>query len=149
MKTKTAGWVMALLLVATPALAHVTVRPRESKLGATETYTVNVPSEGGKTTTAVMLEVPDGVSVVSVAAPEGAKHEEKKSGDRIVSMTWTMEIKAGERAAFTFVAKNPATGASLTWKVMQHYADATTSSWTPATTLLPAEVALSTGAGAQ
>jgi uncharacterized protein YcnI len=136
------------LLVAVPASAHVGVTPRESKLGATETYTLRVPSEGGKTTTQVILEVPDGVTIVSVSAPDGAKHEEKKVGDRIVQVTWTVEIKAGASAQLSFVAKNPAQGDSIAWKVHQKYSDDTISDWVgpagsrapaPMTKLVPAE----------
>ena len=136
-----------LSLVAAPAFAHVGISPRESKPGATETYTLRVPSEGGKITTSVVLEVPDGVTVMSVTAPEGAKHEEKKVGDRIVQVTWTIEIKAGANAQLSFVAKNPAQGESITWKVHQKYADDTTSDWigaagsrnpAPVTKLVPA-----------
>lgn len=132
---------------ATPAFAHVGISPRESKPGATETYTLRVPSEGGKTTTSVILDVPDGVTVTSVTAPEGGKHEEKKVGDRIVQVTWTIEIKAGANAQLSFVAKNPAQGESITWKVHQKYADDTTSDWigaagsrnpAPVTKLVPA-----------
>ncbi len=130
---------IAVLVVATPLLAHVSIQPREAKLGATQTYTVSVPSEGGKTTTSVILDIPDGVSVTSVAAPEGATHTEKKVGDRIVSLMWTMEIKAGAKATFEFVAKNPDKGETIAWKVMQHYTDGTMSNWTPATKLLPAD----------
>jgi uncharacterized protein YcnI len=145
---KTTMLVGVLLLSATPAFAHVAVTPRESKAGATETYTLRVPSEGGKTTTSVVLDVPDGVTILSVMGPEGAKHEEKKSGDRIVQITWTIEIKAGASAQLTFVAKNPPQGDSISWKVHQHYSDSTVSDWVgavgsrapaPATKLLPAE----------
>jgi uncharacterized protein YcnI len=50
---KTTMLVRVLLLSATPAFAHVGVTPRESKAGATETYTLRVPSEAGKTTTSI------------------------------------------------------------------------------------------------
>lgn len=126
---KTACIASAVLLWAVPALAHVGVTPRESQPGATETYTFRVPSEGGMTTTSVTLEVPDGVTVLSVSAPGGAKHEEKREGDRIVSITWTIEIKAGASAQLSFVAKNPAQGQSITWRVHQHYSDGMVSDW--------------------
>ncbi len=71
---KILGLFAAILLTTTPAVAHVGVSPRESKLGATETYTLSVPSEGGKTTTSVVLDVPDGVTVLSVISPAGANH---------------------------------------------------------------------------
>ena len=136
-----------LSLVASPAFAHVGVSPRESKPGATETYTLRVPSEGGRTTTSVVLEVPEGVTIMSVTAPEGAKHEEKKVGDRVVQLTWTVEIKAGASAQLSFVAKNPTQGDSITWKVSQKYSDNTSSDWVgapgtrapaPVTKLIPA-----------
>ena len=120
---------IAILLVATPAFAQVAVSPRESKLGATETYSLRVPSGGGMTTTSVVLEVPDGVTIISVSAPEGAKHEEKKLGDRIVQVTWTIEIKVGASAQLSFVAKNPDKGDSITWKVHQKYSDGMVSDW--------------------
>lgn len=132
---------VAALLVAVPASAHVGVNPRESKLGATETYTLRVPSEGGKTTTQVVLDVPEGVTVVSVSAPEGARHEEKKVGDRVVQVTWTIEIKAGAVAQLSFVAKNPTQGDSIIWKVHQKYSDDTVSDWVgPAGSRAPAPV---------
>ena len=138
MTKRIASILVAVLLVSTPLLAHVTIAPGQSKLGATETYTARVPSEGGKTTTSVTLQVPDGVTVVSVSAPEGAKHSEQKVGDRVVSVTWTIAIKPGASAALSFVAKNPTVGESITWKLQQQYTEGAASSWTPATKLLPA-----------
>ena len=144
---KVAGLAAALLFVSAPAFAHVGISPRESKLGATETYTLRVPSEGGMTTVSVVLDVPDGVTVMSVTAPDGAKHEEKKVGDRIVQVIWTVEIKAGASAQLSFVAKNPEQGETISWKVHQKYSDGMTSDWVgapgtrapaPTTKLLPA-----------
>ena len=39
---------------------------------------------------------------------EGATHDVKREGNRIVSITWTKEIKARESASFVFLARNPA-----------------------------------------
>lgn len=137
----------ALVLVATPAFAHVGVTPRESKAGDTQEYTFRVPSEGGMTTASVVLDVPDGVTIVSVASAEGIKHEEKKVGDRIVQITWTVNIKPAASAELKFVAKNPAQGASIAWMVHQKYSDGMSSDWVgapgtrspaPVTTLTPA-----------
>ena len=72
----------AVVMVSVPVFAHVGVTPRESKPGATETYTLRVPSEGGRTTTSLTLDVPDGVTVASVAAPAGATHEERRVDGR-------------------------------------------------------------------
>lgn len=132
--------VLTMMVLSAPgvALAHVTVNPRTSKPGAEEKYTVRVPTEKSVSTTSVDLEVPQGVMVASVTAPDGATHTEKREGDRIVGITWMMEIKPQQRAEFVFTAKNPAATAPLTWRVRQHYADGTLSDWTPATTLAEA-----------
>lgn len=131
--------IVITLLLGVPAIvvAHVTVSPRASKPGAEEKYTVRVPTEKQVATASVELEVPDSVTVSDVSAPEGAKHEEKRQAGRIVTIIWTKEIKPRESAEFTFVAKNPASGVEITWKVRQRYSDGTVSDWSP-TTKLPA-----------
>ena len=118
-----------VLLLAAPALAHVGVTPRESKLGASETYTLRVPSEGGRTTTSVTLDVPDGVTITSVLAPEGTTHDEEREAVRIVSVTWTIEINADASAELSFVAENPPEGVAIAWKVHQRYSDGMVSDW--------------------
>lgn len=123
------GTLAIAVLAAASVSAHVTVWPRESKAGASEKYTVRVPSEGKLATTSVQLEVPDGVTIVAVQAPAGWKHEVTRQGDRITSVTWTMEIKPGEFAEFAFLARNPKEGPQVTWKVHQKYADGTSSDW--------------------
>lgn len=125
------GLIVTALLFGIPAiaLAHVTVRPRESKAGAQERYTVRVPTEGRVATTSIDLEVPPGVTVADVPAPTDAKHEVRRKADRIVAITWTKEIKPGESAEFIFVARNPNEGAEIVWKVHQRYADGTASDW--------------------
>jgi preprotein translocase YajC subunit len=55
-----------------------------------------------------------------------------KVGDRIVSVTWTIEIKAGASSQVSFVAKNPTKGSAITWKVHQKYSDGMSSDWTGA-----------------
>jgi uncharacterized protein YcnI len=137
-----------MAVAAVPALAHVGVSPRESKHGATETYTLRVPSEGGMTTASLTLDVPDGVTVVSVNAPEGARHEERRVNGRIVAITWTITIKAGASAELSFVATNPTQGTELAWKARQRYTDGMLSEWigapgsaapAPVTRLVPAK----------
>lgn len=127
--------IVGLLASAAVAEAHVTVLPRESKTGAAEKYTMRVPTEGKVATTSIELQVPEGVTVTSIEATEGARYETKKTGDRIVTITWTTEIKPGESRQFPFAASNPKEGSQVTWKVQQRYADGTSSDWTPATTL--------------
>ena len=133
-----AGIVLAL---PPPALAHVTVRPRESKPGAEERYTVRVPTEGAVATTSVHIEIPEGVTVLEVEQAEGATFETEKQGDRIVGITWKKDIKPKEASEFFFRARNPAGGAELTWKAHQHFADDTVADWVgPAGDRRPAAV---------
>jgi uncharacterized protein YcnI len=121
--------VVACLLCAS-AWAHVTVWPRESQPGSYEKYVVRVPTEGKVATASVELAVPDGVTIVSMAAPNGFKYELKKTADRVTSIVWSMPIAPGEFAEFAFMARNPRTGSDLAWKAVQHFADGTQVEWT-------------------
>lgn len=118
-------------VLAVPALAaaHVGVRPRESKLGAEEHYTVRVPTEGAVATTSVRFEIPASVTVLDVPKPSVGTVDVKREGDRIVEITWTREIKPKESAEFLFHAKNPSSGDAVLWKAHQMFADGTTTSW--------------------
>jgi uncharacterized protein YcnI len=121
---------LALVLLAVPsiAFAHVSVRPRESKAGAEERYTVRVPSEGAVATTHVQLDIPAGVTVLEVLPRDGATFETVKQGDRITAITWTKEIAPKTAAEFVFRAKNPASG-DVVWKAHQHFKDGTIADW--------------------
>jgi uncharacterized protein YcnI len=131
----------AALFVYTSAEAHVRITPAESKAGATETYTARVPTEGKVTTTSVQLDVPEGITIVSASAPNDAPVELKKDGDRVTAVVWTTDIKPGDVAMLSFVARNPATGDQIVWKVHQRYSDGTSSDWIgPAGTRSPAPV---------
>jgi uncharacterized protein YcnI/ketosteroid isomerase-like protein len=135
MMKRLSGMAAVLMLVPALAFAHVTVRPREAKPGVEEKYTVRVPTEGQVATTSVFLEVPDGVTVTDVPKPDGATHEVKREGGRIVGITWTKEIPPKQVAEFVFTAKNPAAVGQITWKVQQRFADGKSSNWTPGTKL--------------
>lgn len=115
----------ALLLLASAAQAHVRVLPVESQTGARQTYSMKVPTEGKAATTSVELEVPAGLSVISVADTA----ETKKVGGRITVITWTVEIPPGQSRSFDFVAENPKSDQELAWKAHQHYADGTSRDW--------------------
>lgn len=129
--------VLAALFVAVPglAVAHVSISPREAKPGAQQQYTVRVPTEGQVATASVYLQVPEGMIVTEVPPSEGASHEVKKDGDRIIAITWTKEIPPKQSAQFMFTARNPGAAGQITWKVQQRFADGTSRDWTPATKL--------------
>ena len=116
---------MAWLGMTVCAQAHVRVLPFESQPGAHQKYTVKVPTEGAVTTTSVELEVPEGVSVVSIADPA----DTKKTNGRTTSITWKVEIPAGQSRDLIFEAINPAGNGDLSWKAHQHYADGTSRDW--------------------
>ena len=148
MRTRTLIAAFALALVASVAHAHVSVRPRESKPGATEKYIVRVPTEGKVATTSVELDVPSGVVVDSVEPMDGVKADLKREAGRIVSITWTVTIDPGASREFSFTAKNPSEGAEIAWKAHQRYVDGTTSEWVGAAgTRQPAPVTKLTAAG--
>ena len=91
----------SLLIMATSAHAHVRVLPLEAQTGARQTYTMKVPTEGKVATTSVELEIPLGLSVISIANPA----EIKKVNAQISVITWKVEIPPGESQAFDFVAQ--------------------------------------------
>ena len=116
------------VLVPSFAMAHVSVRPRESKPGAEEQYTVRVPTEGAVATTHVVLDIPADVTVLEVLPAEGATFETAKQGDRITSITWRKAIPPKASAEFAFRARNPA-AAEIAWKAHQHFSDGTVADW--------------------
>lgn len=122
--------VLTVLMLTMPgvALAHVSVRPRESKPGADEKYTVRVPTEGTVATTHVQLEIPAGVTVLEVVPPDGATFETTKQADRITAITWRKQIPPKAAAEFVFRARNPTSG-DIVWKAHQHFSDGTTADW--------------------
>jgi uncharacterized protein YcnI len=117
-----------MLLATTAAQAHVRIFPAESVAGATENYTMYVPTEGKVNTTGVDLEVPDGVTIVSVDGPADG-YSIKKSGARIVSVSWKMNIPPGQNQAFKFVATNPKSADHISWMAHQHLADGSSEGW--------------------
>jgi uncharacterized protein YcnI len=121
---------LGVVLLAAPSLAfaHVSVRPRESRAGAEERYTVRVPTEGAVATTHVELEIPAGLSVLEVLPHEGATFDTAKQGDRITAITWRKEILPKAVAEFVFRARNPSSG-DLAWKAHQHFSDGTVADW--------------------
>ena len=117
-----------VLFAAAAVHAHVTVAPETSKGGAVERYTMRVPTEGQVTTVAVDLEVPPEVTITGVVVTGGFTYDARREGNRIVGITWNMEVKPGEVAEFVFFARNPASG-QLRWKARQKFADGSSADW--------------------
>ena len=110
--------------------AHVTINPRESTQRATEKYTVRIPTEGEVATISAELEVPEGVIVESLQVPVNWTYEVKREDDRIVAITWEVNVKPGEFLEVGFVARNPREGSEIVWILKQFFADDTVTDWT-------------------
>lgn len=129
---------LAVISLSVALAAHVTIGPTESRLGVSERYTVRVPTEGQVATIGVDLEVPEGVTVSYVLASGGWKSTVKREGNRIVAVSWTVDVPPAHFAELVFNARNPKEGTGITWKVKQRFADGTSRDWTAATKLVPA-----------
>jgi uncharacterized protein YcnI len=105
------------------AQAHTTIWPRQSIAGMMEKYTVRVPAESAVMSKGAELEVPEGVIVQTIGVPAGWKYDVKRQDGRIVGIAWHMDIKPGEFAEFTFVARNPQDKNQLVWKLREFFAD--------------------------
>ena len=116
------------VLFAGNASAHVTVAPETSRGGAVERYTMRVPTEGQVTTVAVDLEVPPDVTVTGVLVNGAVAYDARRENNRIVGITWKLDIKPGEVAEFVFFARNPTAG-QIHWKARQKFADGTSADW--------------------
>ena len=117
---------VSFLAACSSAQAHVRIQPAQSQLGIQQTYTVRVPTEGKIATTALVLDVPDGVSVVSA----DGQAEQTKIMRKTVSITWKADIPPGQSQTFTFRVTNPNRGQQIVWKAHQRYADGSVRDWT-------------------
>jgi uncharacterized protein YcnI len=121
--------VMLFALTAGASLsAHVMVSPPESKGGAVQKYEVRVHNESKLATTAVDLDIPDGVAVTDVAKPAAGGFTTKKDGDRIVQITWQVDVQPTKYLALPFTARNPQ-GTELRWTLHQHLSDGSVVEW--------------------
>ena len=142
--TKAIRWTMiaaTAVLTVNAAYGHVTVRPMESAAGASEKYTMRVPTERNVPTVRIEIQFPDAVTVSSIEPKAGWKIEERKNASgKIVSAILTGSIPPRETAEFSFVARNPDEETAVSWKVIQIYEDGSKSEWVDAGGRSPASV---------
>ena len=130
---KSAAVAAALVMTIGTAYGHVTVQPRQSTTGATEKYTLRIPTEKFVPTVRVEVEFPANISVSSFEPKSGWKIEEKKDASgKLVGVVLAGSIPPGESAAFNFTARNPSDEGKLLFKAIQIYEDGTKSEWTGA-----------------
>jgi uncharacterized protein YcnI len=128
MKTWIIG--VAAVLTASTAHAHIMVSPPQSKAGAQQKYELRVHNEGKLATTAIDLEIPEGITVLNVAQPTAGTFETTKNGSRITGVTWHVEVAPGKYLALPFTAKNPSAAAEVKWIVHEHLSDGSVVDWT-------------------
>lgn len=126
----------ALLASAAPAAAHVDVLPLTIAEGEATELIVRVPSERDLATTRVRVEVPEEVTVFSLAEPPAGWAVASVPGPdgRVRAVVWSGgAIPAGRYADFRMLATAFASGDVL-WRARQTYADGRVKPWTaPAT----------------
>ena len=135
--------IAALLMLAVSADAHVRMSPRESAPGATERYSMRVPTERQSPTVRIEIDFPPAATVVSLEPAQGWNIEQKKDGrGRITGAVWSGgSIPFAEYKEFYFSATNPTAETKLEWRVIQVYEDGTRSEWTgPENSRTPAPV---------
>jgi len=119
----------AFLLIGAVVQAHIMVSPPESKAGATQNYELRVHNEAKIATTEVDLQIPDGITIVNIVKPESGSFETQKTGDRITTLSWKVDVPSGKYVALKFSAKNPATQREVSWNARQHLADGSIVEW--------------------
>jgi outer membrane autotransporter protein len=117
------------LLIASSLSAHVMVSPPQSKSGATQKYEVRVHNEGKLAATSIALEIPEGITVLEVAKPAAGTFTTAKTGNRITTITWQVDVQPSKYLALPFTAKNPDAATNVQWNVREHLADGSVVEW--------------------
>lgn len=126
---------VSFFVLATPAFAHVVVKPAEVATATFQTFTMGVPNEKDNPTVAVRLIIPDGLKYVSPNVKPGWTITIKKDGSdenaKVTEIDWTGgSIPVGQRDDFYFNAQVPSKETTLKWNVYQVYENGETVAWT-------------------
>jgi uncharacterized protein YcnI len=122
------------LLAAASAAAHAEISPKVSLAKQLQLYSLAVPTEKeGKTTTQIVLTVPEGFSIDSFVPSPGWRRTEQSTGSGenavIQKVTWTGgKVPTGEDALFQFLALASKAG-TYTFQVEQTYSDGSVVDW--------------------
>jgi uncharacterized protein YcnI len=119
-----------VLLLPLVLCAHATVAPSVSRAGAYERYVLRVPNESDVPTVRVEIRFPDAVRVISFADVPGWPFQASMdSTGRATSAVWTGSLPPERFVEFPFVAVNPKTATSVSWPVVQTYANGQVVQW--------------------
>jgi uncharacterized protein YcnI len=124
---------LAMLLFAGIASAHVVVYPKEVTQGSYEKFSVRVPPESQSPTISVAVEIPADVTVSRFQPMPGWKYEiTKDATDKIINVLWTATgegLAATEFTEFNMQGLIGDKATSLTWKAHQTYKDGKVVDW--------------------
>ena len=123
--------VLALVLAAGGAAAHVSIRPAAAPPNTNETFSVRVPTEKASPTVRVRIEFPAGVTVSRFQPKPGWQRADERDGTgRIAATTWSGgRIENGEFDEFVFIARTPQDAGTLRFRAFQTYGDGETVEW--------------------
>jgi uncharacterized protein YcnI len=127
---KALTFVALALLVAAPALAHVTVAPQQSPVGGSQVYKVRVHNDGKTPVSSITLQIPDGVAIENVEKIASGKSDMTNTGGRVTKITWQITVPVGKYVELAFTARNPASGERLNWNIVETFADGSTVEFT-------------------
>lgn len=123
---------IALLVTAAPAAAHIDIFPQRAVQNQAEEFTVRVPVERNVPTVGVSIDFPEEILVYSFGpAPEGWTIEPRLADDGLFEGVDFVdgEIPVSGYLDFTFLGTPFETGTAL-FPARQRYADAQTKPWT-------------------
>ena len=123
--------VVALLMSAGAAAAHIGLQPAEAPPNTNTVFTARVPNEQDSPTVRVRIEFPAGVTVSRFQPKPGWQRADEKDGSgRITAATWTGgQIGVGEFDDFVFQARTPAEAGTVRFRSFQTYGNGNTVEW--------------------
>ncbi|MEF3303577.1 YcnI family copper-binding membrane protein [Paenibacillus sp. GYB003] len=124
---------IAMMMFAGVASAHVTVLPNETSQGKYEVFTVRVPTEKEIATVKVEVRFPAGVTISRFEPKFGWTYTTTKDGSgKITSVVWTATgegLGATEFGEFKMSGKVENDAKDLSWKAYQTYKDGSVVEW--------------------
>jgi uncharacterized protein YcnI len=126
---KTLLTTIVVVLTIASVSAHIMVSPPESKAGVTQKYELRVHNEEKLATAEVVLDIPAGITVLSIGTAPAGTYTTSKTGDRIAVMTWKVAVQPGKYVALPFTAKNPETAQDVRWVVRATFSDGSSVEW--------------------
>ncbi len=123
--------VLAALLLAAPAAAHVTVSPDTVKAGSFEKLEIRVPSESPtEDVVELSVQMPGGVTEVEALDLEGWSAEVDEEGGEVRTVTWTGgRIAPNGVLEFPIRVRIPRGADTLAFKAVERYDGGKVSRW--------------------